>query len=158
MTDFPADVGFRPHGIAVDQETNTLTVVNHAWALGGSRIELFKIIVGGGSIKLKYLQSIESPTFPNGVLNSAALLFNDGDSEFGVFVSSWLAFECPLEGVSKTYSLKSVGAMISGLPLVRIQFCTSSGGCRPVGARGTSWNGIELSADKRHLVVADSGW
>lgn len=40
---FPDDIAFRPHGMYNHPETAELFVVNHAYKMGGERIDVFKV-------------------------------------------------------------------------------------------------------------------
>lgn len=40
---FPSKTAFRPHGLDFLPETGELFVVNHAFAMGGERIDVFKV-------------------------------------------------------------------------------------------------------------------
>lgn len=40
---FPADTAFHPHGMHFRRETGELFVINHAYAKGGERIDVFKV-------------------------------------------------------------------------------------------------------------------
>lgn len=43
IENFPYDVAFHPHGIFLDRENQQLYVVNHAYAKGGERIDIFNV-------------------------------------------------------------------------------------------------------------------
>lgn len=51
---FPENTAFHPHGIHYRQETGELFVINHAYTMGGERIEVFKVSATGQS-DLMYL-------------------------------------------------------------------------------------------------------
>ena len=44
MLDFPPQVAFHPHGIYFYEPTASLYVVNHAYARGGERIDVFRVV------------------------------------------------------------------------------------------------------------------
>jgi hypothetical protein len=48
LAGFPADVAFHPHGLFYHRPTSKLYVVNHAYARGGERVEVFRVRVEGG--------------------------------------------------------------------------------------------------------------
>ncbi|CAM9912397.1 unnamed protein product, partial [Discosporangium mesarthrocarpum] len=43
MRNFPEDVAFHPHGLHFNRDTSEIFVVNHAYAKGGERIDVFKV-------------------------------------------------------------------------------------------------------------------
>ena len=76
MGDFPSDVAFWSHGLALHRESLTLAVVNHAWKFGGERIEIFELAFESPEAPptLRYVKSVVDPKLKYGQINSVALL------------------------------------------------------------------------------------
>ena len=180
---YPAGVRFHPHGLGLFNGTR-LFVVNHAFAHGGERVDVFDIAHGataaGPGIELHYVDSTPLGDGLNGAANDVAPVVRvvafflpalslltkfggrgaQGPAEF--YVTQWRPWAQPAVG-ERPHSWRSVAELVYFfVPPVpwrwtRIHHCRGFGAaarCRPVGPPGVAWNGIAV-VDADTLAVAD---
>lgn len=174
LTNFPANVVFRPHGMDVDSATHELMVVNHADG-GEDRIEFFKL-AGVNNIntvqvvwmRAKSLQNV----IPYSAANSVTKIAGSG-GEF--YFTKWLPHGMDLRGSANAASpldaLKHTARtfwdyfvlpalplpqrFLGGTEIYRCEDEEMGGKCQVVVDRLIGANGLASSADGKFVFAVD---
>eukprot|EP01127_Copromyxa_protea_P018414 TRINITY_DN5800_c0_g1_i1.p1 TRINITY_DN5800_c0_g1~~TRINITY_DN5800_c0_g1_i1.p1 ORF type:complete len:399 (+),score=60.54 TRINITY_DN5800_c0_g1_i1:14-1210(+) len=159
MVDFPEGVAFHPHGFGLWSQGDLLFVVNHAYALGGERVDVFKLVEENGKITLFYQSSVRFSKELSGVMNDVVPVSKD---EF--YISKWLVFPDTEEGRPTSLLHKIANLVPILIPLqpklTDIYYCKSASGksedvCKIVGPKGTLWNGLTSLPDGSIVYAYD---
>lgn len=153
---YPAGVRFHPHGLGLWGDR--LFVVNHAYAHGGERVDVFQLDRTNGTLELVYVDVVDLSTMAMGTANDVAPV---GPAEF--YVTQWSPFQQSRTGSAKTRWTDLRDALYYLLiPIFRwthIFHCRGLGEnavCQRVGPAGIAWNGIQASSDGgKKVYVSD---
>ncbi|CAM9453045.1 unnamed protein product [Chrysoparadoxa australica] len=163
MLGFPSDVAFHPHGIFYYPPRNELYIINHAYAQGGERIDVFSVDASVWPVQLTYTFS-PYISERHGVLND--LVVKDDDE---LFATVWLTFSQDETGNfallrGKLRYWGNVLSLVLGLKTGQLLRCKGyrsgsdgSATCTNAMDRGTAVmpNGIAFSPEKDRILVSD---
>jgi len=161
LISFPQGVALHPHGFGLLQSEQLLFVVNHAYAAGGERIDIFHISRSDNpdTIRLTYQSTMNFDECCMGVLNDIVPISKD---EF--YVTKYIPNKDPLPGRRLDTIHKISGFLYNSNPFgilkTVIYYCKGTSGssdnqCKIVGPKGHMWNGITSSPDGSIIYVAD---
>lgn len=93
---FPKNVALYFHGITIryEEDGDYLYAINHAYAHGGERIEIFRFEkIQDGELALLYINSVQVDPTNNGVLNDLIALSNER-----LLVTKYIAYPDGING------------------------------------------------------------
>jgi hypothetical protein len=159
ILNYPPNVVMHSHGIGLLHSQDLLFVVNHAYAKGGERVDIFQITKNANQkVELLYQSTVQFDTWM-GTLNDIVPVSKD---EF--YVTNYLPVVDTKEGRPNDFSSKLLRILYSlSQPLFKfthILYCKGTKGnsddiCKVVGPGAGMWNGITATPDGKTIFVND---